>query len=208
MSDEKRVTASEVKELREKTGAGMMDCKRALEEACGDFDKAIKILREKGLASVKRRQERSTEQGIVDSYIHIGGQIGAMVELNCETDFVARNSEFLELAHQIAMHVAAFNPRYLSREDIPEEVLESRKEFYLDDCRSHGKPENVWDQVVEGMLEKFYEEVCLLDQPFVKDPAITVGELVSQVSSKVGEKIVVKRFCRYQVGESSEQPES
>lgn len=208
MSEERKITAGEVKALREKTGAGMMDCKRALEEASGDFDKAVRILREKGIASVKRRQEKSTEQGIIDSYIHIGGQIGAMVELKCETDFVAKNSEFIELAHQIAMHVAAFNPKYLSRNDVPEDVLESKKELFRDDCRARGKPENVWDQIIEGMLEKFFEEVCLLDQPFVKDPSMTVAELVAQVSSKVGEKIVVRRFCRYQVGEYSEEPES
>ncbi len=205
MSEERKITAADVKALREKTGAGMMDCKRALEEASGDLEKAVSILREKGIARAMRRQERSTEQGVIDCYIHIGRQIGAMVELKCETDFVARNSEFIQLAHQIAMHVAAFNPKYLSRNDVPEDVIESKRKLFRDDCVARSESENDLEKIVDEMLDKFYEEVCLLDQPFVKDPSITVGELVAQVSSKIGEKIVVRRFCRYQVGECLER---
>lgn len=203
MADE-NVSAKQVKELREKTGVGMMDCKRALAECGGDLEEAVKILREKGLASAKKRQSKTTEQGMVESYLHIGKQIGSLVEINCETDFVARNEEFLELAHEVALHVAAHNPRYMDRESVPAEVVESEKSIYRKRCEEEGKPEKVRDRVVEGMLDKFYQEFCLMEQPFVRDASFTVGELVAQASAKLGEKLEVRRFARFQVGEKLE----
>jgi elongation factor Ts len=198
------ISAKQVKELREKTGVGMMDCKQALAESSGDLDHAVKILREKGLASVKKRQSKTTEQGIVESYLHIGKQIGSLVEINCETDFVARNEEFLELAHEVALHVAAYNPKYLDRASVPEDVIESEKDIYRKRCEAEGKPEKVWDRIIEGMLDKYFQEYCLLEQPFVRDPSVTVGELVGQASAKLGEKLDVRRFARFQVGEKLE----
>jgi elongation factor Ts len=198
------ISAGQVKDLRTKTGAGMMDCKRALEESGGDVEKAVRILREQGLASAKKRQEKTAEQGVVESYIHLGRQIGALVELNCETDFVARNEEFLELAHLIALQIAAVNPAYLDRDSIPPEVVESERAIYRARCEGEGKPEKVWDRIIDGMLEKFYQDVCLLEQPFVKDPSVSVGELVTQAAAKLGEKLEVRRFTRYQVGQQKE----
>lgn len=195
------ISARQVKELREKTGVGMMDCKRALEETEGDVEQAIRTLRDRGMATVKKRQERTADQGVVESYLHIGKQIGAMVELNCETDFVARNSDFLEVAHLIALQIAAYNPRYLDRDSVPPEVIEGEKAEYLTQCKGGGKPEKVWDEMVEGLLEKYFQDVCLLEQPFVKDPSVTVGELIVQASARLGEKIEVRRFARFQVGE-------
>jgi elongation factor Ts len=194
------ITAKQVKELRDETGVGMMDCKRALAEVDGDLEKAVRYLREKGLARVKERRERSADQGIVESYLHIGRQIGSMVEINCETDFVARNEEFLELAHVVALQVAACNPLYLDRESVPTDIVEAKKDFYRARCEAEGKPENVRDRIVDGMLEKHYQEVCLLDQPFVKDPSLSVAELVARASGKLGEKIEIRRFSRFQVG--------
>lgn len=198
------ISAQQVKELRVKTGAGMMDCKRALAECNGDLEKAIRFLREKGLAGAKKRQEKATEQGIVETYLHIGQQIGSMVEINCETDFVARNDEFLELAHQVALHIAALKPLYLDRESVPGELVESEKEIYKKRCESDGKPEKVWDRIIGGMLDKFFQDVCLLEQPFVKEPSMTVSELVTQAAAKLGEKIEIRRFVRFQVGEELE----
>jgi elongation factor Ts len=198
------ISAGQVKDLRTKTGAGMMDCKRALEESGGDVEKAVRILREQGLASAKKRQEKTAEQGVVESYIHLGRQIGALVELNCETDFVARNEEFLELAHLIALQIAAVNPAYLDRDSIPPEVVESERAIYRARCEGEGKPEKVWDRIIDGKLEKFYQDVCLLEQPFVKDPSVSVGELVTQAAAKLGEKLEVRRFTRYQVGQQKE----
>ena len=204
MSDNERIDAKQVKELRDKTGAGMMDCKRALEGAEGDTEKAVRILREKGLARVKQRDERETEQGIIEAYLHIGRQIGALVELNCETDFVARNDEFLELAHLVALQIAACNPLYLDRESVPGDVVDSKKEIYRELCVADGKPEKEHDGIIDEMLEKYYQEVCLLEQPFVKDPSESVGELLTQTSAKVGEKLAIRRFSRFQVGEKQE----
>ncbi len=204
MSGSVKVSAGQVKQLREKTGVGMMDCKRALEDSGGDMERALKLLREKGLAGARKRQGRVAEQGIIESYLHIGGKIGCMVELNCETDFVARNSDFVELAHLVAMHVAATNPRCLDRESVSPELIESEKEIYRARCRQEGKPEKIWDRIVDGMLDKFYREICLLEQPFVKDPSVTVGELLAQASSRIGEKIEISRFVRMQVGEDRE----
>ncbi|MBK5093197.1 MAG: translation elongation factor Ts [Actinobacteria bacterium] len=204
MSDIERIDAKQVKELRDKTGAGMMDCKRALEGAEGDTEKAVRILREKGLARVKQRDERETEQGIIEAYLHIGRQIGALVELNCETDFVARNDEFLELAHLVALQIAACNPLYQDRESVPGDVVDSKKEIYRELCVADGKPEKEHDSIIDEMLEKYYQEVCLLEQPFVKDPSESVGELLTQTSAKVGEKLAIRRFSRFQVGEKQE----
>lgn len=201
MADNDKISAGQVKELREKTGVGMMECKKALQECGGDLDQAVRLLREKGLASAKKRMEKTADQGLIETYLHIGNQIGSMVEINCETDFVARNEEFRELAHFVALQIAACNPRYLDREAVPAETVDSEKEIYRARCESEGKPEKVWDRIVEGMLEKYYQEVCLLEQPFVKDPSVSVGELVAQTAAKLGEKIVVRRFARFQVGE-------
>ena len=198
------ITAKQVKELRDKTGAGMMDCKHALAEVNGDMEKAVRHLREKGLAKAKKRQERTADQGIIESYLHIGKQIGSMVEINCETDFVARNEEFLELAHVVALQIAACNPAYLDRESVPAEIVEAEKEIYRARCKAEGKPEKVWDRIMSGMLEKYYQEVCLLEQPFVKDPSLTVAELVTQASATLGEKIEIRRFSRFQVGQKQE----
>jgi elongation factor Ts len=195
------ISAGQVKELRAKTGAGMMDCKKALQDSQGDLDQAVKLLREKGLASAKKRQEKTAEQGIIEAYIHLGNQIGTILEINCETDFVARNTDFKELAHLIALQIAAVNPAYVDRESVPEEVVEAEKDIYRARCQQEGKPEKVWDRIVTGMLDKFFQDVCLLEQPFVKDPSVTVGELITQASAKLGEKIEVERFTRYQVGE-------
>lgn len=201
---EREISAREVKELRTKTGAGMMDCKRALTEAEGDLDTAVRLLREKGLASAKKRQEKTAEQGVIDSYLHIGQQIGALVEINCETDFVARNGEFLEMAHQVSLHIVALNPKYLDRESVPDEVVTAEKEIYRARCEADGKPEKVWDRIINGMLDKYFQEICLLEQPFVKDPSMTVGEMITQVGAKLGEKVEIRRFIRYQVGEKIE----
>jgi elongation factor Ts len=198
---EQEISAAQVKELRTKTGAGMMDCKGALKECAGDLDAAVRLLRERGLASAKKRQEKTADQGVVESYIHLGRQIGSIVELNCETDFVARNEQVLELAHLIALQIAAVNPEYLDRESVPEELVASEKAIYRAKCEADGKPEKVWDRIVEGMLDKFFQDVCLLEQPFVKDPSVTVGELVVQAAAKLGEKVEIRRFTRYQVGE-------
>ena len=204
MSDNEKINAKQVKELRDISGAGMMDCKRALEDAEGDTEKAVRMLREKGLARVKQRDDRVAEQGVIESYLHIGKQIGALVELNCETDFVARNEEFLELAHLVALQIAACNPGYLDRESIPTDVIHSKKEIYRELCVADGKPEREHGRVIEGMLEKYYQEVCLLEQPFVKDPSESVGELLARTSAKVGEKLAIHRFSRFQVGEKKE----
>ncbi|NPV60900.1 MAG: translation elongation factor Ts [Actinobacteria bacterium] len=198
------INAKQVKELRESTGAGIMDCKQALQEAGGDVEKAVRILREKGLAGAQKKAGRSAADGIIDAYIHLNNRIGVLVEVNCETDFVARNETFRAMVHDIAMHIAAARPLYVSPEDIPAEVLEQEKEINRNRALKEGKPENVVDKIVEGRLKKYYEEVCLLDQPFVKDPEITVGELVKRTIAAVGENIVVRRFARFQVGEASE----
>ncbi len=196
------INAAQVKDLRESTGAGIMDCKKALQEAQGDMEKALRILREKGLAGEKKKAGRATADGIIDAYIHLNNRIGVLLEVNCETDFVARNETFRAMVHDIAMHIAAASPLYVSSEDIPEDVMEQEREIYRRRALQEGKPENVVDKIVEGRLKKFYEEVCLLDQPFVKEPEITVGELVQRTIAAVGENIVVRRFVRYQLGEA------
>ena len=195
------ITAQQVQELRRKTGAGIMDCKKALADTEGDIEKAAVLLRKAGIARADARLERSTSEGVIASYIHAGGKIGVLVELNCETDFVARTKEFQELGFNLAMHVAAENPKYLRPEDVPAEVIEKEKEVYRAVALKEGKPENVLDRIVEGRLKKYYSEVCLLEQPYVRDDQVTVAEVVKEAMSKIGENIVVRRFARFQVGE-------
>jgi len=199
------ITAAAVKQLREKTGAGMMECKNALVEAGGNEEKAVDILRERGLASAKKREGRIAAEGIVGSYIHMGGKVGVLVELNCETDFVARGEEFQQLVKDIAMHVAAAEPKYVTREEIPAGVLDKEREIARaqakNDPKMANKPEQVIEKIVEGRLNKFYEETVLVDQPFVKAPEKTVGELVTEKVAKTGERIAVRRFTRYKMGE-------
>ena len=203
------ITAAAVKQLREKTGAGMMECKNALVEAGGDEEKAINILRERGLASAKKREGRIAAEGTVGQYIHMGGKVGVLVELNCETDFVARSEEFQQLVKDIAMHIAAAEPRYVTREEIPANVLDKEREIARaqakNDPKMANKPEQVIEKIVEGRLNKFYEETVLVDQPFVKAPEKTVGELVTEKVSKTGERIAVRRFTRYKMGEGLER---
>jgi elongation factor Ts len=195
------VSANMVKELREKTGAGMMDCKKALAETGGDFQKALDYLRQKGLATAAKRAGRVASEGRIGSYIHAGGKIGVMVEVNCETDFVAKTDDFQAFAKDISMHIAASNPSYIRREEVTVEVLEREKEIYRAQARDAQKPEKVIDKIVEGKLEKFYGETCLLEQPFVKDPDLTIQDLLNGLIGKLGEKIEIRRFTRYQVGE-------
>jgi elongation factor Ts len=198
------VTAPMVKELRDKTGAPFLDCKKALEEVDGDFEKAANILRIKGLAKAARKAGRETPEGVIASYIHAGGKIGVMVEVNCETDFVGRNEEFQKLAKEIAMQIAAANPRFINREDVPESVLLKEKEIMKAQVMESGKPESVADRMVQGKLEKFYEEACLLEQAYIRDPKIKIRDFLSTAIAQVGENIVVRRFIRYQLGESIE----
>jgi elongation factor Ts len=199
------VTAAAVKQLRDKTGAGMMECKNALVEAGGNDEVAVDILRKRGLASAKKREGRIAAEGIVGQYIHMGGKVGVLVEVNCETDFVARGDEFQQLVKDVAMHVAAAEPKYVSQQDVPAAELEKEREIARaqakNDPKNANKPDQVIDKIVEGRLHKFYEENVLLDQPFVKDPAKTVGELVTEKIAKTGEKITIRRFTRYKMGE-------
>jgi len=195
------ISAQKVKELREKTGAGVMDCKKALSESKGDFEKAVVYLRIKGLAAAKKKEMRQTKEGLVTSYIHAGGKVGVLVEVNCETDFVARNDAFLDLTKGVAMHIAAMSPRYVKREDVPGDIIEKERDIYREGARSSGKPDGVIEKIVEGKLEKFFKEVCLFEQAFVKNPDITVGGLVTETIARVGENIQVGRFARFKVGE-------
>lgn len=195
------ITPEQVKELRAKTGAGIMDCKKALTETNGDMEKAIVILREKGLAKAAQKQSRSATEGIIESYIHGNGRIGVLVEVNCETDFVARNEEFRNLAKDLAMQVAASNPKYLSREDVPAEVIEKEREILRAQAINEGKPEKVVDKIVDGRMEKFFEENCLLEQPFIKDPDKKVSQLIMEKIAVIGENITVSRFVRFERGE-------
>jgi elongation factor Ts len=195
------ISAGLVKELREKCGVGMMDCKRALEETNGDIDEAVKLLRKKGMASADKKAARAANEGLVDSYIHMGGKIGVLVEINCETDFVARNEEFKSFVHDVAMQIAASSPRYVDREEIPQEVLDSELEIYTDQAKQSGKPEQVWAKIAEGKLQKWFETVVLLEQPFVKEPAKTIDQLRRELVGKIGENVEVRRFARFQLGE-------
>ncbi len=190
-----------VKELRQRTGAGIVECKKALQEAGGDVDKAVEILRKKGAAKAQKKAGRTTAQGIVASYIHAGGKAGALVEVNCETDFVAMTEDFHNLAREIAMQVVAMNPKYVSPEDVPDDILEKEKEILREQAKSEGKPENIIEKIVEGRLSKFFTENCLLEQPWIKDSTKTIDDLIKEYITKLGENIRVRRFCRFQVGE-------
>jgi elongation factor Ts len=198
------INASQVKELREKTGAPMMDCKNALTEAKGDMEAAIVVLRKKGIATAAKKATRVTSEGSVTSYIHAGGKIGVMVEINCESDFVARTDDFKEMAHDIAMHIAASDPKFIRREDVTAADFEREKDIYRSQAAATGKPAPVVEKIVEGKMAKFYEEVCLLDQPFIKDQTISVSQLIATKVGKLGENISVRRFARFKVGEGSE----
>ena len=200
------ISAQLIKELREKTGAGMMDCKKVLVETDGDIDKAIDLLREKGLASAEKKASRIASEGLVASYIH-SGRIGVLVEVNSETDFVAKTYEFKEFVKDIAMQVAASNPEYLCEEDVPQEAIDKEKEVLIQQALNEGKPQNIAEKMVEGRMHKFYERVCLLDQPFIKDPSITVNDLLKDKIAKIGENIKIRRFVRYEVGEGLEKRE-
>jgi elongation factor Ts len=199
------ITAGAVKSLREKTGAGMMECKNALTEAGGNEEQAIEILRKRGLASARKKEGRVAAEGAVGSYIHMGGKVGVLVEVNCETDFVARSDAFQQLVKDVAMHIAAAEPRYVGREEVPADALDKEREIARaqakNDPKNANKPDQVIDKIVEGRLNKFYEEAVLLDQPFVKDPAKTVGEMVTEKVAATGEKITIRRFSRYKMGE-------
>ena len=200
-----QITAGLVKELRERTGAGMMDCKKALTETAGDMDKAIDFLREKGLAAAAKKAGRVAAEGLVYSYIHGGGRIGVLVEVNCETDFVAKTENFQTLVKDIAMHIAAANPSYINREEVPVAELEHEKEVLSEQARNEGKPEKIIEKMVAGRIEKYYKEVCLLDQMFVKDTDKTISQLVNESIAKIGENISIRRFTRYQLGEGIEK---
>jgi elongation factor Ts len=203
------ITPAAIKALREKTGAGMMECKAALTEASGDEEKAIEVLRKRGLATATKKSGRVAAEGVVDSYIHAGGKIGVLLEINCESDFVARTDDFRKFVHDLAMHITAAEPRYTSKEDVPAEVVEKEREIALaqakSDPKNANKPEQVLDKIIEGRVSKFYQEVCLMEQPFVKDQNITVADLVRQMISKTGENIKVRRFTRYKMGEGLEK---
>ena len=200
---DKEVTAGLVKQLRDLTGAGMMDCKRALVEAGGGLDRAQEILRLKGLAGAKKRGGRVAKEGVVQAYIHGEGTLGVLVELNSETDFVARTPEFRELAREVAMQVAASNPRWITREEVPDDILESERKIYAEKARTEGKPDNVVERIVDGQINAFYKDTVLLDQDYIRDPKRTVGDLVTGVSAKVGENVVVRRFARFKLGEEA-----
>jgi elongation factor Ts len=195
------ISATVVKELRDKTGVGMMECKTALKECEGDMEKAITYLREKGLASAGKRAGRVAAEGTVASYIHAGGKLGVMVEVNVETDFVAKTDEFQELAKGIAMHIAAAGPSYVKREDVPDELIQKEREIYKAQMAESKKPADIMEKIITGKLEKFYEETCLMEQPYVKDTEKKVGQLVAEIIAKVGENVQVRRFARFKVGE-------
>jgi elongation factor Ts len=190
-----------IKELREATGVGILDCKEALETSNGDFDQAVEYLREKGIAAAAKRAGRTASDGVIAAYVHHGNRIAAMVELNCETDFVARTDDFQKLAYDLAMHVAASRPLYLSREEVPEEVVEKEKQVYRAQMADENKPAHIMERIIEGKLNKFYEQTCLLEQPFIRDQDLTINDLINDAVAKMGEKIVLSRFVRYEIGE-------
>ena len=201
-------TAQEVKNLRDHTGAGMMDCKKALKETDGDFEKAVSWLREKGIADASKREGKAATEGAVASYIHMGGKIGVLVEVNCETDFVARGDEFQNLCRDICLQICSAAPQFVSRDEVSQAVIDKEMEINRNRAREMGRPEKMLDKIAEGMLNKWYQEVCLLEQKFVKDPEKTIEELVKELSGKVGEKIEVRRFVRFQLGEGKEKATS
>lgn len=199
------ISAKLVKELREKTGAGMMDCKKALVECDGDFEKAIVWLREKGIAAAAKKQSRIASEGIVTSYIHMGGKIGVLVEINCETDFVAKTDAFQEIGHDVALQIAASAPKYVRIEEVPQEELEKEKDILRNQALNEGKPAQIIDKMVEGRVKKFYQDVCLLEQPFVKDPSMTIQQYINEKTLQIGEKISIRRFARFEMGEGLEK---
>jgi elongation factor Ts len=194
-----------VKELRDATGAGVLDCKNTLQEVDGDFDKAVQVLGQKGLAAAAKRADRATNEGTIGSYVHTGSRVAALVEVNCETDFVARTDDFLALGHDLAMQVVATKPKYLLSEDIPADAIEAEKESYRAQIEDSDKPEHVLDKIIESKLQKYYQEVCLMQQPFIKDEGLTVQDVVAQVAAKLGENIVVRRFVRFELGEEIDE---
>jgi elongation factor Ts len=198
------ISAAQVKELREKTGAPMMDCKQALSEAKGNLEEAVVVLRKKGVSVAAKKSSRVTSEGAVESYIHAGGKIGVLVEVNCESDFVARTEDFKELIHDIAMHIAASDPKFVRREDVTPEAFEREKDIYRAQAAATGKPPQVIEKIVEGKMVKFYEEVCLLEQPFIKDQTINISQLIAAKIGKLGENISVRRFARFKVGDATE----
>ena len=197
------ITTELIKELREKTGCGMMDCKAALSEAKGNFEQAIDLLRKKGIASVARRAGRIAAEGLVDAYIHIGGKIGVLVEVNCESDFVARSTDFQAFVKDLCLQIAAANPQYITKDDVPDGIIEHEKEIISAQAQTEGKPEKAIEKIVEGRLQKFFSEVCLLEQPFVRDQKKDINGLLGELSAKIGENIVIRRFVRFQLGEKS-----
>ena len=199
------ITAAQVKELREATGAGMMDCKKALTESNGDFEKATQWLREKGIAAAAKKQSRIASEGVVGSYIHMGGKIGVLIEVNCETDFVAKTEAFQQLVKDFAMQVAAANPKYVKREEVPTEELEKEKEILRVQAQNEGKPAQIIERMVEGRVTKFYKDVCLLDQDYVKDSSKTIQQVLNEATLQIGEKISIRRFTRYEMGEGLEK---
>ena len=201
------VTAAMVKELRERTGAGMMDCKKALEQTNGDMEKAIDFLREKGLAAAAKKAGRITAEGMVGSYIHMGGRIGVLIEVNCETDFVAKTEEFKDFVKNMAMQVAASKPLYVSRDEVPADVLEKEKQILRQQAINEGKPEKIVDKMVEGRIEKFYKETCLLEQPYIRDPEKSIQQVLTETIAKIGENISIRRFVRYEMGEGLQKKE-
>lgn len=196
------ISATMVKQLREKTGSGMMDCKKALAECDGDMEKAVDFLRKKGLATAQKRAGRAMTEGTIHAYIHMGGKLGVLVEINCETDFVARNEDFKEFSKNIAMHIAASNPLGIRPEDVPQDIIDKEKDIYRAQAAEMGKPENVVEKIVGGKIQKFFKDNCLLNQAYVRDPDITVSDLLNELIAKIGENITIKRFVRYQIGES------
>ena len=202
------ITAQLVKQLRERTGAGMMDCKSALAEASGDMSQAEVVLRKKGLAAAAKKATRATRQGIISSYIHQGAQLGVLIEVNCESDFVARTEEFQSMVHDLCMQVAASDPQFIRREDVTPAVLDKEREIARDRARAEGKPDKILDRIIEGRLEKFYEEVCLLEQPFIKENTVTVGELIKSKIAKFGENIAMARFARFKIGDTAAAEEA
>jgi elongation factor Ts len=197
------INAALVKQLRDVTGAGMMECKAALVEAKGNLEEATTILRKRGLATATKKAGRSTNEGIIGSYIHMGGKIGVLVEVNCESDFVARTDDFQNLAREIAMHIAAANPRFVRREDVPSDVLDRERDIYRGQMEGQNKPAAVIDKIVDGKLNSFYEQVCLLDQPSIRDPKLTIGQIVQAAVAKMGENIAIPRFVRFKLGEAA-----
>jgi elongation factor Ts len=198
------ITAAMVKQLRDQTGAGMMECKAALTEAKGDMDEAVTLLRKRGLAQAAKRAGRATAQGVIGSYIHMGGRIGVLLEVNCESDFVARTEDFSNLVREVAMHIAAADPKWVRREDVPAEAIEKEKAIYRAQMENSGKPANVLDKIIEGKLGSFYSQFVLVDQPFVRDDKMTISQLVAQASAKTGENVQISRFVRFRVGEHAE----